>query len=67
MNNFDSIGQDLVGMCVNDVLCHGAIPIAFLDYYVTGQLNANRAAQIIMSIANACIDCQCALVGKLYY
>ncbi len=64
MNNVDSIGQDLVAMCVNDALCHGAIPIAFLDYYVTGQLNVERAARVVKSIASACIDCGCALVGK---
>lgn len=63
VNQFESLGYDLVGMCVNDVVCHGAAPVAFLDYYVTGKLNKEAAAKVIISIADACKDCSCALVG----
>lgn len=53
-----------MGMCVNDVLCHAARPIAFLDYYVTGKLNKSEAVRIVKSISKACIEAGCALVGK---
>ncbi|KAI6222725.1 Trifunctional purine biosynthetic protein adenosine-3 [Aphelenchoides besseyi] len=62
-NQFDFLGYDLVGMCVNDVLCHGAAPVAFLDYYVTGKLNRQNAGAVIKSIAEACKEAGCALVG----
>ena len=62
-NNFATIGQDLVAMCVNDLLCVGAKPTLFLDYYATGKLNPNHAIQIIESIQNACLESQCFLVG----
>lgn len=65
MGKFDGLGHDLVGMCVNDVLCHGARPVAFLDYYVTGKLDRRQAAQVIRSVADACLKAGCALVGKL--
>ncbi|KAI6243237.1 Trifunctional purine biosynthetic protein adenosine-3 [Aphelenchoides fujianensis] len=52
-NRFDSLGFDLVGMCANDVLCHGARPVAFLDYYVTGRLDRRQAAEMIKSVAKA--------------
>ncbi|VDK59639.1 unnamed protein product [Anisakis simplex] len=63
MGDYSGIGYDLVGMCVNDVLCHCSQPLAFLDYYVCGQLNASTAANIIDSIASACQSSNCALVG----
>ncbi|KAI6228828.1 Trifunctional purine biosynthetic protein adenosine-3 [Aphelenchoides fujianensis] len=62
-NRFDSLGFDLVGMCANDVLCHGARPVAFLDYYVTGRLDRRQAAEVIKSVAKACGESGCALVG----
>uniref|UniRef100_A0A914QM68 phosphoribosylformylglycinamidine cyclo-ligase n=1 Tax=Panagrolaimus davidi TaxID=227884 RepID=A0A914QM68_9BILA len=63
VGNFSSLGYDLVGMCVNDVLCHGAAPIAFLDYYVTGKLKKEEAAEVICGIAKACKEVGAALVG----
>uniref|UniRef100_A0A1I7SM67 Phosphoribosylformylglycinamidine cyclo-ligase n=1 Tax=Bursaphelenchus xylophilus TaxID=6326 RepID=A0A1I7SM67_BURXY len=62
-NKLDGLGYDLVGMCVNDIICHGARPLAFLDYYVTGKLNRKDAVTVIKSIANACLESGCALVG----
>uniref|UniRef100_A0A914P1J2 Large ribosomal subunit protein uL13 n=1 Tax=Panagrolaimus davidi TaxID=227884 RepID=A0A914P1J2_9BILA len=63
IGSFSSLGYDLVGMCVNDVLCHGAAPIAFLDYYVTGKLKKEEAAEVICGIAKACKEVGAALVG----
>lgn len=53
-------------MCANDVLCHGAAPKVFLDYYVTGQLESGQAARVVKSIAEACLESGCALVGKTF-
>ncbi len=59
----DSIGQDLVGMCVNDVLTSGARPLFFLDYYATGKLSPKHMAAVVAGIARACAACDCALIG----
>ncbi len=60
---FDSIGQDLVAMCVNDLVVQGAEPLFFLDYFATAALNVDEAAQVIDGIARACKACGCALIG----
>lgn len=62
-NCFEGIGQDCVAMCVNDILCHGAKPLFFLDYLACGTLNADIVTQIISGIANACTLCGSSLVG----
>jgi phosphoribosylformylglycinamidine cyclo-ligase len=61
--NVDTIGVDLVAMCVNDLVCQGAEPLFFLDYFATGKLDVAQATRIINGIARACAATGCALVG----
>jgi phosphoribosylformylglycinamidine cyclo-ligase len=60
---FDTIGQDLVAMCVNDLVVQGAEPLFFLDYYASSVLNVDEAAQVVEGIAAACSKAGCALIG----
>lgn len=63
MKKYDTIGIDAVAMCVNDVLCHGAKPIFFLDYLACGRLNGETAALIVKGIADGCYEAGAALIG----
>ncbi len=61
--SFATIGQDLVAMCVNDLICQGAEPLFFLDYFATGKLELAAGREIVGGIAAACQAAGCALIG----
>ena len=63
LNVFDTIGIDLVAMCANDILCHGAKPHSFLDYYATGSLDVEKSKEILSGIQTGCELAGCKLVG----
>ncbi|KCV81805.1 phosphoribosylaminoimidazole synthetase [Actibacterium atlanticum] len=57
------VGIDLVAMCVNDLVCQGAEPLFFLDYFATGKLSVDEAAKVVEGIAEGCVRSGCALIG----
>jgi phosphoribosylformylglycinamidine cyclo-ligase len=63
LGRYDTIGQDLVAMCADDVVCHGAAPRYFLDYIAVGRIDASRIAQIVASVSDACGQIGCELIG----
>lgn len=63
MDKHNTVGEDCVAMCVNDILCQGAKPLFFLDYIATGKLVPEKMASIVEGIANGCVKARCALIG----
>lgn len=63
MNIFNTIGIDLVAMCVNDICCSGAKPLFFLDYFAMESLKPDEHSEIVIGIANGCKIAECALIG----
>jgi phosphoribosylformylglycinamidine cyclo-ligase len=63
LKKFDTVGIDCVAMCVNDILCHGAKPLFFLDYIACGKLSADIAAKLVESVAAGCKEAGCVLLG----
>jgi phosphoribosylformylglycinamidine cyclo-ligase len=63
LNKHDTIGIDLVAMCVNDIMVQGAVPLFFLDYLSMGKLDVNQARDIVQGIAVGCQEAECSLIG----
>ncbi len=63
MDKHNTIGEDCVAMCVNDILCQGAKPLFFLDYIATGELLPEKMASVVEGVSNGCIKGKCSLIG----
>lgn len=64
LNKHDTVGIDLVAMCVNDLLCTGAQPLTFLDYYACGKLKVDTMVSVVKGICDGCIDSNSVLLGE---
>ncbi|HEY4544711.1 MAG TPA: phosphoribosylformylglycinamidine cyclo-ligase [Tissierellaceae bacterium] len=63
LDKHDTIGEDAVAMCVNDIICQGAKPLFFLDYIATGKLVPEKMADVVKGVSNGCIKGKCSLIG----
>jgi phosphoribosylformylglycinamidine cyclo-ligase len=63
LGRYDTVGRDLVAMCADDVVCHGAQPLFFLDYVAVGRLIPERVAELVSGVAAGCAEAGCSLVG----
>lgn len=63
LKKFDTIGEDLVNHCVNDIAVCGAVPLYFLDYYATGKLRSAEAVKVVEGLVRGCINNNCSLIG----